>query len=767
MHVMKRISPVLLACGFIATSLSAQVPRSSRPLIDPETERRIDALLARMTLAEKVGQLNQYDYDESFDVTGPPPQEGTARLRYEHVRDGLVGSMFNVTGAAATRRAQELAVQGSRLGIPMIFGHDVVHGYKTIFPIPLAEAASWDLEAVRRSAQVAAGEAAAGGLHWTFAPMVDISRDARWGRVMEGSGEDPYLGALMAAARVQGFQGEDLADLGTIAACVKHYAGYGFVEGGRDYNTVDVSESTLRNVILPPFQAAVESGVATVMNAFVVLDGIPATGSAHLQRDILKGEWRFPGFVVSDYYSIGEMVPHGVARDAADAARLAITAGSDMDMESSAYLEHLGQLIASGAVDEGLLDDAVRRILRVKFALGLFDDPYRYSDPEREAASTLTPENLAVARDVARRSIVLLKNQSDLLPLSRDARSIAVIGALAADKDTPLGSWRAQGAQNSAVSLLEGIKAAVGPNTAVTYAEGYKLAVGERSFLRELTLDTEDRSGFAEAVRVASGADVVLMALGEEAFQSGEGRSVTDLSLKGQQEELLRAVLAVNPKVVVVLMNGRPLAIPYVADHVPAIVEAWHLGSQAGHAIADVLFGAYNPSGKLPISFPRTTGQVPIYYNHLNTARPEAGEMVFWSHYTDAPNEPQYPFGYGLSYTTFSYSHPRASSFEMTRDGQLTISVDVRNDGARAGAEIAQLYVRDLIGSRSRPVRELKGFQRVELAPGESKTVQFLLHASDLAFFTARNAWEVEPGDFVAFVGGNSQATEQLSFTVR
>ncbi|MGD2071827.1 MAG: glycoside hydrolase family 3 N-terminal domain-containing protein, partial [Gemmatimonadota bacterium] len=528
---MTRIPLILLASVVVAPNLAAQAAGVGRSLTDPDTERRIDGLLARMTLDEKIGQLNQYS--STFDVTGPPPTGGADERRYEHIRSGRVGAMLNLTGAAATRRAQELAVEGSRLGIPLLFGYDVIHGFRTIFPIPLAEAASWDPDAVRRSAEVAAREAAAAGVHWTFSPMVDVSRDPRWGRVMEGSGEDPYLGARMAVARVRGFQGEDLADPTTLVACAKHFAGYGFAEGGRDYNTVDVSEATLRDVILPPFEAAVEAGVATVMNAFNVLDGIPATGNAHLQRDILKSAWDFQGFVVSDYWSIREMVAHGVARDEAAAAGLAIRAGSDMDMESSAYLEHLGSLIESGAVDRRLLDDAVRRVLRVKFALGLFDDPYRYSDVEREEASTLAPENLAVARDVARRSIVLLKNEGDLLPLDGRHRRIAVIGALAADEDSPLGSWRAQGAANSAVSLLEGLRAAVGPGTTVTYARGYELAVGPRSFNRELTLELADRSGFPDALRAAAGADVVVMALGEEAFQSGEGRSQADITLKG------------------------------------------------------------------------------------------------------------------------------------------------------------------------------------------------------------------------------------------
>ncbi len=736
------------------------------PLADPEVEKKIDALLAQMTLEEKIGQLNQYS--STFDVTGPPPQGGAARNRYEHIRKGMVGSLLNVTGAEATRQAQRLALEESRLKIPLIFGLDVIHGYRTMFPIPLAEAASWDPEAVELSARIAATEASAAGIHWTFAPMVDIARDARWGRIMEGSGEDPYLGAQMAAARVRGFQGTSLAAPDTIAACVKHYAAYGFAEAGRDYNTVDISEHTLRNVVLPPFQAAVEAGVATVMNSFNEIGGVPATASVHLQRDILKGEWGFEGFVVSDWSSIGELVPHGVAKDLREAALLAIRAGSDMDMEAGAYLGHLAELVRAGVVEERWIDDAVRRILRVKFALGLFDDPYRYSSPEREKELLLHPRHLEVSREVARKSIVLLKNEGGILPLRRDLKSIAVIGWLAADKDAPLGSWRAQAVAGSAVSLLEGIRAAVAPATQVLHAEGAALVTGPRNFLRNLTYNTTDRSGFAAAVEAAKQAEVVVIAVGEDAWQSGEGRSQVDIGLKGLQEELLKEVYAANPRTVVVLMNGRPLTISWAAEHVPAIVEAWHLGSEAGHAIADVLFGDYNPSGKLPVSFPRHVGQLPLYYNHKNTGRPTGSDqIVFWSHYTDSPNTPLYPFGWGLSYTTFQYSEVRLSSPEITATRPIQVAVTVTNTGSREGTEVVQLYVRDLVGSVTRPVKELKGFQRVFLKPGESREVVFGLSASDLAFYSGRGLWEAEPGEFAIFVGGNSVETREARLTLK
>jgi len=750
---------------YVALLLLSGGPAVAAPAAGGEIESRIDALLVQMTLEEKIGQLNQYS--SAFDVTGPAPTEGAQKLVYDQIRQGLVGSMLNVTGAEATRKAQQLAVEGSRLHIPLLFGYDVIHGYRTAFPIPLGEAGSWDLEAIERSARVAGAEASAAGLHWTFAPMVDVARDARWGRVMEGAGEDPYLGSRVAEARVRGFQGTDLAASDTIAACAKHYAAYGFAEAGRDYNTVDISESTLRDVVLPPFQAAVEAGVATLMNSFNEIGGIPATGSVHLQRDILKGEWGFDGLVVSDWGSIGEMVPHGFAADLKDAARKAIVAGSDMDMESRAYVGHLASLVRAGDVDESYVDDAVRRVLRLKHRLGLFDDPYRYSDPEREKATLSSAEHLAAARDVARKSIVLLKNEGALLPLAREVGSIAVVGPLAADKDTPLGNWRGRAEGGSAVSLLEGIQAAVSPSTRVIHAEGAKLVVGPRNFFAPSQYNTTDRSGFPAAVAAARDADVVVVAIGEDAFQSGEGRSQVEIGLKGLQEELLRAVLEANKKVVVVLMNGRPLTIDWTAEHVPALVEAWHLGSEAGNAIADVLFGDHNPSGRLPMSFPRAVGQLPLYYNHKNTGRPGPEPGVTWSQYNDSPNTALFPFGYGQSYTTFRYSEPMLESAEMTTGATLKASVTVQNTGSRPGAEVVQFYVRDLVGSRTRPVRQLVGFRKVEIEPGASVEVALELKAKDLAFYTAKDRWEAEPGDFVLFVGSSSEDVQEVPFTLR
>jgi beta-glucosidase len=745
----------------IAVSFSVSVGAQS--LTSPEIEKRIDDLLGKMTLEEKIGQMNQFS--SFYDLTGPAPVEGDARARLEQIEGGLVGSMLNVFGAETTRKMQQFAVEHSRLNIPMIFGYDVIHGYKTIFPVPLAEAASWDLDAIASSARVAATEASAAGVHWTFAPMVDIARDPRWGRIMEGAGEDPFLGAEIAVARVRGFQGESLGNLDTIAACAKHFAGYGFAEGGRDYNTVDISEQTLRNVVLPPFRAAEKAGVATFMNSFNEIGGVPSTANVHLQRDILKGEWGFQGFVVSDWGSIGELVSHGVAKDLTEAARLAVVAGSDMDMESRAYLEDLGGLVKSGKVKEGLIDDAVRRILRVKFALGLFDDPYRYCDPEKEKTLLLSQDNLDTARDVARKSIVLLKNEGDLLPLDRTRGTIAVIGPFADDKNAALGSWRAQGVEDSAVSLLEGIRAAVEDGVEVLHAEGVKLITGEQSFAAAPKFVEDDRSGFPAARDAAKKADVVILAVGEGAYQTGEARSQADIRLKGLQEELVREVVKVNPRVVVVLTAGRPLVITEVEKLVPAIVNAWLLGSEAGNAIADVLFGDYNPSGKLPVTFPRDVGQIPIYYAHKNTGRPEAPDNVFTSRYTDMPNEPLYPFGWGLSYTTFEYSEPRLDQQTLLEGGELRVTTTVKNTGQRAGAEVVQLYVRDLVGSVTRPVKELKRFRKIGLEAGESQDVTFTLDAADLAFYTAAKKWDVEPGGFVVMVGPNSRDTRDAPFT--
>ncbi|HHC81023.1 MAG TPA: beta-glucosidase BglX [Flavobacteriia bacterium] len=734
------------------------------------TSQKVDSLLSIMTLQEKIGQMNQYN--GFWNVTGPVPKTGDAAKKYEQLKAGLVGSMLNVRGVKQVKSVQQMVVEKSRLGIPLIIGFDVIHGYKTIAPIPLAEAASWDLEAIKKSAQVAAGEAAASGINWTFAPMVDISRDARWGRVMEGAGEDPYLGSKIAAARVKGFQGDDLAAVNTIAACAKHFAAYGFAEAGKEYNTVSVGMPTLYNTILPPFHAASNAGVKTFMNSFNELNGIPATGNALLQRKILKGNWNFKGFVVSDWGSIGELRVHGVAKDNKEAAKLAVIAGSDMDMESYAYIDNLETLVKEKAIDKELINDAVRRILTVKFELGLFDNPYKYCDEAREKKVIGSKENSDAVLQMAKKSIVLLKNDipkgknNKLLPLPEKGIQIALIGALANDKNSPLGSWRLASTDNSAVSVLEGLSRYKGNQ--LTYKKGADVTVGKTSFIHEVTINTTDKSEFNEALSTAKNADVVIMVLGEHGFQTGEGRSRTNLQLPGVQQELLEEVYKVNPNIILVLNNGRPLAITWADEHIPAIIEAWQLGTQAGNAIAQVIYGDYNPSGKLPMTFPRNVGQVPIYYNHKNTGRsaPMANDMVFWSHYSDVDNSPLYPFGYGLSYTSFHYKNLLLDKNEISTDGKIKVSVDVSNTGNYDGDEVVQLYIRDLIGSLTRPVRELKGFKKIRLKAGETKTVTFMITAESLQFYTANHKWEVEPGDFELWVGGDSNAVLKGSFSV-
>ena len=720
------------------------------------TDEKVEDLLSQMTVAEKVGQVTQFS--DFWDVTGPAPTEEREAWKADLVKSGLIGSMLNTVGTEKVRQIQEYAVENSRLGIPVIFGFDVVHGHKTMFPIPLAEAASWDLEMMELSARVSSVEAAAQGLNWTFAPMVDISRDPRWGRVMEGAGEDPYLGSRIAVARVKGYQGDDLAAVDTIAATLKHFAAYGFAEAGRDYNTVDMGTVTLFNVVLPPFHAGIaEANARTVMNAFNTLNGIPATGDRWLQRDILKGEWGFDGFVVSDWGSANQMIQHGTVADNREAAQVALAAGSDMDMESYAFIEHLEELIAAGEASEDDLDDAVRRILRVKYELGLFDDPYRYIDEERENSLLMTPEHLKAALQVAERSIVLLKNENGMLPLKK-AEKIALIGALAEDKDTPLGNWRANADPDSAVSVKEAFEEA---GLDYQFAQGAVLEIGNAGFADEVVVNMDDRSGFEGAVEAAKAADKVILVLGEDARQSGEARSRADISLPGVQQELLEAVHAANPNTILVVMSGRPLILTWADENVPAIVQAWHLGQESGHAITNVLTGKYNPSGKLPMTFPRSVGQIPIYYGIHNTGRPGPIPDVFWSHYIDESNDPLYPFGHGLSYTSFEYSHLKARK----RGDLVEVSVRVRNTGKRAGEEVVQLYLHDRVAAISRPNRELKGFEKIALKPGERRTVEFVLSPDELGYYNPQGTFVVEPGDFEVFVGGSSAASLKDTFT--
>lgn len=721
-------------------------------------EDRISLLMKEMTLEEKVGQMNQYN--GSWDVTGPKPESGSNEEKYNNLKKGLVGSMLTVRGVKEVRAVQKIAVEETRLGIPLIFGFDVIHGYKTLSPIPLAEAASWDLEAIKNSARVAALEASASGLNWTFAPNVDISNDARWGRVMEGAGEDPCLGSKIARARVHGFQGEKLGSNTSIVACAKHFAGYGFVEAGRDYNSVDMSNSKLYNTVLPPFKAAVDAGIGTFMNSFNTLNGIPATGNIFLQRDILKGAWGFKGFVVSDWASIAEMITHGYAANGADAAQKAVIAGSDMDMESSIYVKELVQLVKKGAVKESVINDAVRRILRVKFELGLFDNPYRYCDEAREKSDIGSKANNDAVLDMAKKSIVLLKNDKNLLPLKQSGTKIALIGALANDKNSPLGSWRIAADDNTAISVLEGMQQY--KNNSLVYEKGTDVALNKQTFLDEVKINSTDFSGFEAAKKAAKNADVVVMVLGEIGFQSGEGRSRTEIGLPGNQQQLLEEIYKVNPNIVLVLNNGRPLALPWAAENIPAIVEAWQLGTQSGNAIAQVLYGDYNPSGKLPMSFPRNVGQCPIYYNLYSTGRPtDKDQNVFWSHYSDVEKTPLYPFGYGLSYTSFAYKNLRMVKTSFQKGEKIEISVDVTNTGNFDGKEVVQLYLNDAAASIVRPIKELKGFELVELKKGETKTIQFTLTDAALGFYNNDGKFLVESGLFNVMVGWNS--TEGLT----
>ena len=712
-------------------------------------EEFIETLLSKMTLEEKIGQMNQYsDIDE---VTGPSTHSVVSKVnKFEDLRKGRVGSVLNVRGVKQVRSMQRIAVEESRLGIPLIFASDVIHGYKTLSPIPLAEAASWDLNAIEASARMAAIEASATGVNWTFAPMMDISRDARWGRVMEGGGEDPFLGSAIAAARVKGFQGEDLSVHDTILACAKHFAGYGFAIAGLDYNTADFGTTALHNVVLPPFKAAIEAGVSTFMNGFNLFNGQPVTGNSYLQRDLLKGEWGFEGLVVSDWASISEMVDHGYSENLRTATMQAIIAGSDIDMESYAYLQHLQDLIATGEVPEALVDDAVRRILRAKYLLGLFEDPYRYCNEEREATLLYHKAHQAVALDMAKKSIVLLKNEGNLLPLKKSGLKIALIGQLAADKNSPLGSWRLGSDDDTAVSVLEGLSAYEGNE--LVFEEGCKLWLNKPKFTTEVEVNTSDRTDMDAAVDAAKNADVVVMVLGEHGFMSGEARSRTDIGLPGLQQELLEKVYAINPNVVLVLNNGRPLALPWAAEHIPAIVEAWQLGSQTGHAVAQVLYGDYNPGGKLPMTFPRNVGQVPIYYNKDNTGRPVSKGDVFFTRYIDVESSPLFPFGHGLSYTTFAYEHLTA-----TLNGEsVQVSVLLTNTGDRTGEEVVQLYIRDQAASIARPIKELKGFEKIQLQSGESQKVTFLLTPQELGFYMPDGQFVTEPGTFDIMVGPNS-----------
>jgi beta-glucosidase len=731
-----------LAALLLSAHVQAQAQTEPAAASDP-----VSALLARMTLEEKAGQLAQWSGGRN--PTGPSAAAGSE----QDIRRGRVGSFIGVWGAEATRRLQRIAVEESRLHVPILFSADVIHGFRTIFPVPLAEASSWDVDLAERCARAAAVEASAYGIHWNYAPMVDIARDARWGRIVEGAGEDPFLGSAFAVARVRGFQGAAPADATALLATAKHFVAYGAAEGGRDYNTVDVSERSLREIYLPPFRAAVEAGVSAIMPAFNELAGTPMHAHRALVRDLLRDQWGFSGVVVSDYTGIKELLAHGVSAVSADAGVLALQASVDVDMISGIYWAELPGLVRSGRVPESLLNDAARRVLEAKHKLGLLADPYRYSDPKREQARTLTPETRALAREAAGKSIVLLRNQAELLPLRKNLGTLAVVGALADDPRAVLGSWSAIGEAKDAISVLAGIRAAVAPSTRVVYARG-------------ASPSGSDASGFDEAERAARGADAVVLVVGETADMNGEASSRTSLGLPGAQQALLERLQATGKPLVVVLMNGRPLALPWMAEHVPAILETWYLGVEAGHAVADVLFGDVNPSGKLPNSFPRNVGQLPLYYNHKSTGRPPSEAVHYSSKYLDVAWTPLYPFGHGLSYTTFAYDPLRLSATKLAPADTLTVRVTVRNTGKRAGDEVVQLYLRDEVASVTRPVAALRGFARVSLAPGQAREVSFTLDQEDFALLDP--AWQrvVEPGNFTVFVGGSSAQARAAQFSV-
>lgn len=727
---MKKILLSLVLAG-LGINISAQ----------KSIDQKVTELMAKMTLEEKIGQLNQYNDD--ITATGPITKDAD---KAGQVRAGKLGSILNAIGAKNTKNWQDQAMQ-SRLKIPLLFGQDVIHGFRTTFPIPLGETATWDMNLIEKSARIAATEASAYGIHWTFAPMVDIGRDPRWGRVMEGAGEDTYLGTLVGKARVKGFQGNGLGNKDAVMACAKHFAAYGAAVGGRDYNSVDMSLRQLHETYLPPFKAVSDIGVATFMNSFNDINGIPATGNKYIQRDLLKGAWNFQGFVVSDWGSIGEMIPHGFAKDNKDAALKAILAGSDMDMESRSYTNHLSELVKEGKVDIQLVDDAVRRILTKKYELGLFDDPYRFINEKREKEQANNPEHRKFAREIGAKSIVLLKNENQLLPLSPTTKKVAIIGPFAKATVENHGFWSIAFPDDSQriVTQFDGIKAQLDKNSELLYAKG-------------CNANDNDKSLFAEAVETAKKADVVIMTLGEGHAMSGEAKSRSNIHFSGVQEDLLKEIAKTGKPIILMINAGRPLVFDWASENIPTIVYTWWLGTEAGNSIADVLFGKINPGGKLPMTFPRTEGQIPIYYNHYNTGRPAKNntDRNYVSAYIDLDNDPAYPFGFGLSYTTFQYSDVNVSATQLKGNQTLTASVTLTNSGNYDGEEVVQLYIRDLVGKVVRPVKELKGFQKIFLKKGESKTVSFNITPEDLKFYDDELNFDWESGEFDIMIGTNS-----------
>lgn len=735
----EKISLVLMIL-LVSISVLAQTKRDKIDL-------KIDSLLKLMTLDEKIGQLNQFA--GTMNPTGPVTRRGDG---VDAIKKGQVGSVLNVVGAARTREVQKMAVEDTRLGIPLLIGFDVIHGYRTMFPIPLAESCSWDLDLMRRTSAASAAEAAAVGIHWTFAPMVDICRDARWGRIMEGAGEDPYLCSQITKARVNGFQGDNLAATNTVLACAKHFAGYGAAEAGRDYNTADMSDVVLRNIYLPSFNAAVESGVRTFMSGFHELNGVPTSANKYLLQDILRNEWKFQGFVVSDWGSIREVATHGYAEDLKDAALKSFTAGVDMDMESLAYLTHLSALVREGKVSEAAIDNSVRKILRLKYEVGIMDNPYLYCDEEREKKVILNPEFISLARESACKSMVLLRNEGNLLPLSDKTKSIAIIGPLADSKKDMMGSWSKSGDPKDVVTFLESIQKQYGKNFRISSARG-------------CNINDEDRTLFKQALEVAMHSDVIIATMGESASMSGEASCRGKIELPGVQEELLKELKKLKKPIVLVLFNGRPLAIPWENENVSAILEAWFPGVQAGNALCDVLFGKFNPQGKLTTTFPNTSGQVPIFYNSKHTGRPQQHATdVFVSRYLDQPVKPLFPFGYGLSYSTFEFSDITINKTQISNTDTLFASIIIQNTGNYKATETVQLYIRDLVSSVTRPIKELKGFQQISLMPGEKKSLTFEIKEKDLRFWNDKKQFISEPGLFHLFIGPDSEDLKQVNF---
>lgn len=759
-----RLKNYLFACfGLLIISCSTPGDHTS------SVDRKIDSLLNEMTLEEKLGQLNLPSAGQF--TTGQAQNSDIAKK----IERGMVGGLFNIKSVKAIREMQQIAVEKSRLKIPLLFGMDVIHGYESVFPIPLGLSCSWDMELIEKTARVAAQEASADGINWTFSPMVDLSRDARWGRISEGSGEDTYLGSAIAKAMVRGYQGDDLTANNTIMSCVKHYALYGAAEAGRDYNTTDMSKHRMYNEYFPPYKAAVDAGVGSVMASFNEIDGVPATANKWLLHDVLRNEWGFDGFVVSDYTGVSEMIDHGYG-DLKTVSGKALAAGLDMDMVSEGLVNTLAQSLKEGKVTEQQIDNACRRILKAKFLLGLFDDPYRYCNEERARTEIFTAENRAFARSVAAQSFVLLKNDKNTLPLQKKG-TIALVGPLADAATNMTGTWSVAARFSESITVLEGLKKAVGNQAKVVYAKGSNLHedadIEERATMFGKSLNRDSRSAQAirdEALRMAKSADVIVAAVGEAAEMSGEASSRVNIDIPQTQRDLLKALLETGKPVVLVLFTGRPLTLTWENKNIPAILNVWFGGSEAGDAIADVLFGDVNPSGKLTTTFPQHVGQLPMYYAHKNTGRPlTEGQWFqkFRSNYLDVSNDPVYPFGYGLSYTMFSYDKLTLDKAEMSAGGSVTVSVNVTNTGSREGAEVVQLYVRDLVGSLTRPVKELKGFQKVMLKPGESRTVTFTLTENDLSFYRADLTFGAEPGKFQVFVGGNSRDVLQTEFELK